>query len=298
MAAGLRRTGLPVQVLRPPIAWPTRRSEPDGLAVTLVNASQDKGGLLVRELARRHPDIPFLIVAGGYGAQVPIEGPNVVTLPHGTNMDQVWEMTRLLLMPSREESWGMVAVEAMARGIPVLGSTAQGLAECLGSGMPAMDHADIGAWSATLAASYEDAWPDLHIAAVRRGAELDPAPDLMAAQQAIAGLIGQERTVSTLRYRNVRTEQMVDVDPETFIGRRLAGDPLVWVPIETSGSAPAPGVGPDLGQARPDLKLPSAVRPKASAPVGDWVGYAVACGADRRSAEQAPKATLIALYGE
>lgn len=310
MAVSLKRTGLPVHVLRPPIDWPTDRREPQGESITLVNAAPDKGGRLLRQLARRHPDLPFLVVQGGYGVQARFEDlPNVTVLRHGTPMPSVWDLTRILLVPSREESWGMVAVEAMARGIPVLASTATGLSECVGPDMPRIDLGAVDAWSATLVEAYADPrWSQLHICALRRAAELDPLPDLLATRRHLARLIGVEDPVGGRRYRNVRTHQEVDLDSVApFVARRIEADRLVWHPVDTpkttgSGSqvAPARGVEPrpdPVDLAQPGLTLPRTVRPAINAPVSEWVDYVVACGVERKPAEQASKATLIALYG-
>jgi hypothetical protein len=311
MAVGLARTGAPVHILRPPIDWPTPwpGPDPDGLAVTLVSASAEKGAGLVAELAKRHPDIPFLVVRGGYGAQVAMTGRNVTVLPHGTPMDQVWSMTRLLLVPSAEESWGMVAVEAMARGIPVLASRAQGLSECVGPGMPSLDIADPDAWSARLGLAYDDpSWSDLHIAALRRAAELDPAVELEQTRIKIAAVIGREGDrMETQTFRNVRTKEVVTLAVGTRMHGRLRDNPLVWQPADVGSAAGTATPGPAVARQQvvdptsafdAGLSLPPVVRPKRTAPVADWISYAVARGADRAAAAAAPRATLIALYGD
>lgn len=309
MAVGLERTGIPVLIQHPPIqmpSWPL--PEPDGLAVTLINASVDKGALVVRELAKRLPDIPFLVVEGGYGAQVDLRAPNVTVLPHGTPMEQVWSMTRVLLVPSVEESWGMVAAEAMTRGIPVLGSRAEGLAECLGPAMPRTNIGDLDTWTVRLTLAYEDpGWSELHIAALRRAAELDPAAGLMRTRREIAELIGREDPVIGTRFKNVRTGDVVTATPGTRLHNRLSTTPLVWQPVQEEAGSGAPAARPPRAAeatspdpaslASPGVTVPTATQPKPSAPVGEWLDYAVACGADRNAAARASKATLIALYG-
>jgi glycosyltransferase involved in cell wall biosynthesis len=47
-------------------------------------------------------------------------------------MREVYRQTKLLLMPSSYESWGRVAVEAAASGIPTLAAATPGLLEALG----------------------------------------------------------------------------------------------------------------------------------------------------------------------
>lgn len=52
----------------------------------------------------------------------------------GTELDAVYAAADLLIAPSRAESFGMAATEALARGIPVVGSDVGGLPEALGDG--------------------------------------------------------------------------------------------------------------------------------------------------------------------
>jgi glycosyltransferase involved in cell wall biosynthesis len=50
----------------------------------------------------------------------------------GTDLDAAYAAADLLVLPSRGEAYGMVVTEALARGIPVLTTTAGGLPEALG----------------------------------------------------------------------------------------------------------------------------------------------------------------------
>ncbi|MFI5911048.1 glycosyltransferase family 4 protein [Dactylosporangium sp. NPDC051541] len=52
------------------------------------------------------------------------------------DLDAYYESTDLLIHPSRGETYGMVAVEALARGIPVLATTAKGLPDAIGVAAP------------------------------------------------------------------------------------------------------------------------------------------------------------------
>lgn len=127
-----------------------------GDAVTLVNLAENKGGDLFWRLAQAMPDVPFLGVKGGYGAQVdaPFERPgNAAVLPHVPAADmneRVWSRTRILLMPSRRETWGRTAVEATARGIPVIAHPAPGLLESLGAAGVFVDRDDVDEWVAAI----------------------------------------------------------------------------------------------------------------------------------------------------
>jgi glycosyltransferase involved in cell wall biosynthesis len=99
--------------------------------VTLVNPSAIKGLSLFLELARRLPQVAFAAVptwattAGDLAALERL--PNVTLLPAGP-IDQILSRTRALVVPSLwKESFGLVVMEAMLRGVPVLASDSGGL---------------------------------------------------------------------------------------------------------------------------------------------------------------------------
>ena len=102
-------------------------------AITLVNATEPKGAPLFFDLARRNPHRRFLVVAGGYGKQIPPppDLPNLAVVPNRPNMQPVWDQTRILLAPSSYESFGKAAIEAAARAIPVVAHPTPGLLESL-----------------------------------------------------------------------------------------------------------------------------------------------------------------------
>lgn len=315
MARSLERTGLPVQVLRPPV-WPARRwpITPAGREVGLINANPDKGGKMLAWLAGRNPPTRFVVLAGGYGQQVPFGHlPNVTVLPHGTPPSRFWRRVRVLLMPSVEESWGMAAVEAMHRGIPIIGSTARGLMECLGGMQQTLPVDDRLLWDERLGDTLGPRWQDWHIMALRRSAELHPAPDLMAAQHAIGGLIGMDDTSRTkIEYRNSRTGQTVAVEEGSMMHRRLDGLPLVWQPVTaamgvrqpsgTHEASPLSAEGVPEGSEPPGIdpgrEYGERVPPPRHAPTSTWIEWAVTCGAERAAATDAGRSALIALYGD
>lgn len=112
--------------------------------VTFVNPSTDKGvyvfARIADELGRRRPDIPLLVVESrgdesnlvGCGIDLREHG-NIFLMSQTPDPRDFWKVTRVCLMPSLwRESQGLVAVEAMMNGIPVITSDRGALPETLG----------------------------------------------------------------------------------------------------------------------------------------------------------------------
>ena len=102
--------------------------------VTMVNPCVYKGISIFLSLARDLPRVRF--------AAVPLWGtspedraalarlPNVTLLKSSPDLDDIFERTKVLLVPSIwGEAYGQVVVDAMLRGIPVLASNVGGLPE-------------------------------------------------------------------------------------------------------------------------------------------------------------------------
>ncbi len=102
--------------------------------VTLINPCAVKGLPIFLELARSLPGVRFAAVPT-WGTTPPdreaLEAlPNVTLLEPADDVDRIYARTRVLLMPSLwQEAFGVTAVEAMLRGIPVLASDVGGLPE-------------------------------------------------------------------------------------------------------------------------------------------------------------------------
>lgn len=116
-----------------------------GENITLVNVSQLKGAHLFYEIAAKMPNKKFLGVTNVWGTPIVKDLDNVKLVTYTTDIRSIYEETRMLLVPSRQESWGRVAAEAMAAGIPVLHSDLPGLNECVGAGGVALDN-NVDSW--------------------------------------------------------------------------------------------------------------------------------------------------------
>lgn len=185
-------SGPPFVVSRPPTDPAEFATEP-GDRVTLVNLSAAKGGHVFWAAARACPEIPFLGVLGGYGDQVihrPLPENVELVGPVEAMREEVYARTRLLLMPSRFETWGMAGVEAMCSGIPVLARPCAGLAESLGSAANFCEGDEPRAWATAIRSLLEpDAWAEASARAKARVAELDPEAERSRFVQAVEGLL-------------------------------------------------------------------------------------------------------------
>jgi glycosyltransferase involved in cell wall biosynthesis len=100
--------------------------------ITIINHCHIKGGDLFASVAKRMATHNFMAVTGGYAEQ--IEQPlHVKVTPHTNNISDIYNKTRILVQPSRYESWGMVASEAILNEIPVICTPCFGLKENMGS---------------------------------------------------------------------------------------------------------------------------------------------------------------------
>lgn len=178
----------PAVVAHPPV-WPADHRVTPGDAVTLINLSPDKGGRLLWRLAQRMPDVKFLAVRGGYGRQIVRRVPNVEVIDPVQDMRAVWARTRVLLMPSRFETWGRTAIEAACSGIPTVANPTDGLREALGDAGNWMHRGATGGWELAVRRLLEPAgWAEASGRALARVNELDPAADVARVVDAIEAL--------------------------------------------------------------------------------------------------------------
>jgi glycosyltransferase involved in cell wall biosynthesis len=154
--------------------------------ITLINMDQNKGGHILKAIAEAMPDKKFLGVMGSYSepakvGQITDQPGNVMVLPNSPDIMKAYRNTRILIMPSKYESWGRTATEAMASGIPVISSGTPGLREnCGEAGIYIEDRDDIKAWvKAIKKLDDPKEYKKCSEKARKRAKELDPMEDLI-----------------------------------------------------------------------------------------------------------------------
>jgi glycosyltransferase involved in cell wall biosynthesis len=142
------RIGAPAIVVYPPTIPEKYALKPSGDAITLINMNESKGGRTFWQLARLLPERNFIGVKGAYGEQISHKDvlPNVTIYENTPDILQIYQQTRLLLMPSAYESWGRTAIEAACSGIPVIATPTPGLTESLGDSGTFVEHGDIAGY--------------------------------------------------------------------------------------------------------------------------------------------------------
>jgi glycosyltransferase involved in cell wall biosynthesis len=134
----------PSMVFTPPVDYryfDLGRVSRENEYITLINLDENKGGFILRRIAEALPKKKFLAVRGSYSephyfGQADNFPSNVKIVPNTPNILDIYKQTRILLMISRYESWGMTATEAMCNGIPVICTPTEGLKEnCADAGI-------------------------------------------------------------------------------------------------------------------------------------------------------------------
>jgi hypothetical protein len=115
-------------VVHPPISEIPSNTSTNGDAYTLLSSLRNKGVQVVLDLAKLYPDKRFIIVRSPaeptHGLpdleERAAELPNVELHPRVDPKDvyKYFEQTRILLVPSMYETYGMSAIEAAGYGIP------------------------------------------------------------------------------------------------------------------------------------------------------------------------------------
>ena len=166
-------------VMTPPVdiaKYDVGKDPRDNPYITLINCNKNKGGVIFGKIAEAMPDRQFLAVRGSYDGHFAPDLPNIKTIDNTPNILPVYEQTRILLMPSKYESWGMTASEAMCNGIPVICTKTPGLLENTAGKMLYCDRDDISGWvKAIKKLDKPKTYSDYSVAGRARARELDPA---------------------------------------------------------------------------------------------------------------------------
>lgn len=157
---------IPSVLLHPPVDPNRYKVESSREYITIVNLtvgethrlSYDKGAHTFYELAKRFPQEQFLGVQGGYGDQyIPDDLPdNVSIMPHTNNPLEYYRVSKVVLTPSKYESYGRVAVEAGASGIPAIMTDTLGTREAMGYSAAFCDYGNFDQWAYSLEGVLED----------------------------------------------------------------------------------------------------------------------------------------------
>jgi glycosyltransferase involved in cell wall biosynthesis len=138
-----------IRIIRPPVDYRNYiadRTVPPKY-VTLSNVNENKGGKLLVKLAKALPELEFQGIIGGYREQIVDKTlPNLKYIQHTTQIKDVYAKTWVLIMPSKEETWGRTAIEAMSSGIPVIVNPTPGLRECCQDAAIYCDRDDLQGW--------------------------------------------------------------------------------------------------------------------------------------------------------
>lgn len=134
-------------VFPPPIDEWVKTEDKGREYITLINLNDNKGANYFYSLAKKLPHFKFLGVRGSYDGQIIQNLPNVTILPNTPDIRKVYEISKVVLMPSHYESWGMVASEAMANGIPVIANPTPGLSENIGKGGILINRKETAKWA-------------------------------------------------------------------------------------------------------------------------------------------------------
>jgi glycosyltransferase involved in cell wall biosynthesis len=119
---------------------------PNGEYITMVNINENKGGKILYKIAEALPQYTFQAILGGYQEQILPQPDNVIVRPHGLDMSKIYGSSKMVIVPSKYESWGRVAAEAIVSGLPVITSDTLGLREVQGKYPTMFSLDDFGGW--------------------------------------------------------------------------------------------------------------------------------------------------------
>lgn len=131
-------------VVHPPISSLPEKTYTKGDAYTILSSLRNKGVETVIELAKRYKDKRFIIVRSPAEAthglanleEIVKDIPNIELHPRVApeEVDKYFKQTRILLVPSRYETYGMSSIEAAGYGIPCVHVDTPHVREGIGDG--------------------------------------------------------------------------------------------------------------------------------------------------------------------
>lgn len=139
---------VPSLVFHPPVYAEDWQGKANGKFITLLNVNEIKGGDKFVKLAEMLPEYQFLGCLGSYGAaQITDSRDNITIVPNAENVADIYKQTKVLLMPSRYESYGQTQIEAGFFGIPTVYHPTPGLTESWGQAGSAIDRENLEEWA-------------------------------------------------------------------------------------------------------------------------------------------------------
>lgn len=185
--------------------------------VTLINLNDNKGGNQFYDIATELPDVQFMGVKGAYDKQLIRNLDNVTIHDHTSDIRSVYRKTKILLVPSAYETWGRVAIEAMAAGIPVIANAATGLKEACADAAIFCKRGDAKAWAAEIKKLLSDKkyYKKYSDAGRKRAKELEP--DYAKIENAFM------RTIDNKRHGSPKVVEKSDI-PEWYMNVDLKFD--------------------------------------------------------------------------
>lgn len=152
----------PGMVLHPLVDPNKYTVDPSWEYITLINLSDGsdkqhhKGSAIFYELVKRFPQYQFMGVKGAYGKQAVEDHSNLIIEDHKVDLREVYQRSKVILVPSGYESYGRVCIEAACSGIPSILADWPGTREAMGFAGNYCDYSDIDAWETVLLGICED----------------------------------------------------------------------------------------------------------------------------------------------
>lgn len=144
----------------------------------MVNLNENKGGQLLIDVAKKMPNIQFMGVEGGYYEQIKEPLVNIKYVKQTSNMKEVYKKSKCILILSKYESWGLVAVESLSSGVPLIVASAEGVSEAVGYAGTYAERTVDSICEAINKVNNESYYKEQQVKSRKRSKELDPIPYL------------------------------------------------------------------------------------------------------------------------